>query len=286
MTKLLDGKKLAEKVFKEIQEKIRSANLKLKLAVIFVGENPASQAFVNQKGKMCQAVDVGFEVHKYPETIKTAELVQAVRGISANPQTSGLIIQLPLPVQIDEQTILNGIPPEKDPDVLTRRNTAQFYLGNFSLLPPVLAGIVRIFDEYKIKLNGKNVLVVGAGKLVGKPAAFWAISQEATVMVANALTKKLSDFTKKADIIISGAGKAGLIKGSMVKKGVVIIDAGTSLKKVSKKGKKSPAQLTIVGDVDFKTVSKKASYITPVPGGVGPMTVAMLLENLIKLNLK
>ncbi len=284
--KLLDGKKLAEKAFKEIQEKIRSANLKLKLAVIFVGENPASQAFVNQKGKMCQAVGVGFEVHKYPEAIKTAELVQAVRGISSNPQINGLIVQLPLPAQIDEGAILSSIPPEKDPDVLTRRNTAQFYLGNFSLLPPVLAGIVRIFDEYKIKLKGKNVLVVGAGKLVGKPAAFWAISQEATVMVANALTKKLSDFTKKADIIISGAGKAGLIKGSMVKKGVVIIDAGTSLKKVSKKGKKSPAQLTIVGDVDFKTVSKKASYITPVPGGVGPMTVAMLLENLIKLNLK
>jgi len=275
MAKILDGKKLTRKILEELKEKIKSSNLKLKLAIIFVGENPASQAFINQKEKVCRALGIGFELHRYPETIKTEGLVQAVKGISANPQVSGVIIQLPLPVHIDSQVVLGNILPEKDPDVLTPRNSAKFYSGDFSLLLPTLAGIVRLLEEYKIKVKGKNAVVVGAGKLVGRPAAFWLISQEATVTVVNVFTKKLADFTKKADLIISGVGKPGLIKGIMVKKGVVIVDAGTSVKKKE-----------IVGDVDFKSVSKKASFITPVPGGVGPMTVAMLLENLVKLNIK
>lgn len=187
-----------------------------------------------------------------------------------------MIIQLPLPKNIDTQDILDIIPPGKDVDVLSEKSLGNFYTGDkedFSVLPPVVEAISHFLKEYSIKIEGKNIVLVGAGRLVGKPLAVWFAQKNVNLSVVNESTKNISDFTKKADILISGVGKANLIKGNIIKKGAVIFDVGSSIKN----GKTA-------GDVDFGSVSKKAGYITPVPGGVGPVTVACLLENLVRLN--
>jgi len=271
--KILDGKKLTEKVLKKLSQKIVNSRLSLKLAVVLVGDDPSSVSYIKQKEKVCRALGIDFQLFKYQKDIETKQLAVEVRKISSDNSVSGVVVQLPLPEQIDSRLILNSVPAEKDPDILSEIGSAKFYSGDFLFIPPAVAGIVRFFEEYKIKVWGKKAVVVGAGKLIGRPMTFWLMFHGATVTVLNSKTKKITDFTKKADIIICGVGRAGMIKGSMVKKKVVVIDAGSAFKK----GK-------IAGDVDFKTVSKKASYITPVPGGVGPMTVAMLMENIVRLN--
>jgi len=173
------------------------------------------------------------------------------------------------------QDILNIIPSEKDVDVLSEQNMGKFYAGNSEILPPVVSAISALFKKYNIKVAGKSVLVVGAGRLVGKPLSVWLIQQSATVFVANSATKNLSYLSRNADIVISGVGKSNLITKNMIKKGAVVIDAGTSVGSGKSRG-----------DVDFKNVQKKADFITPVPGGVGPLTVAYLLKNLLILNQK
>ena len=271
--KILDGRKLTEKVLNELNQKIANLHFPLKLAVVLVGDDPSSINYIKQKEKVCRALNINFQLYKYQKNIETQKLTEEVKKISNDSSVSGMIVQLPLPEKIDTTLILNSVSAKKDPDVLSEINSARFYSGDFSFIPPAVAGIVRFFEEYKIKVKGKNTVVVGAGKLIGRPMAFWLMFHGATVTTLNSKTKDIAGFTKKADIIVCGVGKAEIIKGSMIKRGAVIIDAGSSIKK----GK-------IIGDVDFKTVSKKASYITPVPGGVGPMTVAMLMENLVKLN--
>lgn len=271
--KILDGKKLTEKVLDELKQKIGGLRKPLKLAVVLVGDDQPSVNYINQKEKICRVLGIDFKLYKYSTAIKTEDLEAEIKNISKDDSVSGMIVQLPLPGHIDTAVILNAVPAKKDPDVLSEVGSSKFFNGDFALIPPAAAGIVRFFEEYKIKIKGKRAIVIGSGKLIGRPMAFWLMSNKATVTILNSRTKDISEFTKKADIIICGAGKAGMIRGSMIKKGAVIIDAGSNYKN----GK-------IFGDVDFKTVSKKAGYITPVPGGVGPMTVAMLLENLVKLN--
>ena len=178
-----------------------------------------------------------------------------------------------LPKNINTQEILNLVPFKKDIDVLSENSLGKFSQGALPILPPTVSGISRLLKNYRIKIKGKNIVVVGAGRLVGYPLALWFLQKNATVSVLNKYTKDAVSFIKKADILVSGVGKSNLIRGNMVKRGVVVIDAGTSVEE----GK-------LIGDVNFGEVSKKASYITPVPGGVGPMTVACLLENLVKLN--
>lgn len=273
--KILDGKKIAKKILDNLKKEIRSRRLKLKLAVISVGENPVSQIFINQKEKACQMVGIGFKLFKFPARIKTPELKKGIEKIVKNPDISGVIIQLPLPKKFPAEEFLNLIPEKKDIDVLSEKSLGKFYQGTLPILPPTVGGIFHLSKNYRIKLKGKNVVVVGAGRLVGNPLALWLLQQKATVSVLNEFTKDALSFTKKADILISGVGKPNLIKGRMLKNDIVIIDAGTSIKN----GK-------LVGDVDFKSVSEKVSYITPVPGGVGPMTVAYLLKNLVKLSEK
>lgn len=206
-----------------------------------------------------------------------SELKKEIQNICANPENSGVVIQLPLPshLRVGDQEILDIVPPEKDPDVLSENNLGRFYSGTLSVLPPVVGAIFHLFKNYKISPKGRNVLLVGTGRLVGFPLAVWLLKEEATVSAINKFTKNMSSFTKKADIIISGVGRPGLIKGAMIKKGAIIIDAGSS----SENGR-------TIGDVDLESAAKKAKYISPVPGGVGPLTVACLFENLVKLNLK
>ena len=284
--KILDGKKLSERILANLKKEIKNHRLKLRLAVISVGENPISQIFINQKEMACEKIGINFKLFKFPTKIKNSELKKEISGIVKNPANSGVIIQLPLPKKFLPEEILNLISEEKDIDVLSENSLGKFYQalpsfssknlggqGTLKILPPTVQGILYLFKNYKIDLKGKNVVIVGAGRLVGFPLAIQLLKEKATVSVLNEFTKDAPSFLKKADILISGVGKPNLIKGNMIKRGVIVIDAGTSVKN----GR-------LVGDVDFKSVSQKASYITPVPGGVGPLTVACLFENLIMLN--
>lgn len=302
MAKILNGKKLAEKIFSRLKKEIKSRQLKLRLAVISVGENPISQIFIRQKEKAAKKIGVDFKLFKLPAKIGHQKLKTEIEKIVKNTANSGVVIQLPLPrmttstrfslrkpyiakrVEIAlrgepkkflPEDFLNLIPKEKDIDCLSEESLGKFYQNTLRILPPTVDGILLLLKNYKIKLKRKNIVIVGAGRLVGFPLATQLLKEKATLSVLNEFTKDAPFFTKKADILISGVGKANLIKGAMVKKGAVIIDAGNSIKK----GK-------LTGDIDFKIVSKKASFLTPVPGGVGPMTVACLLKNLVDLSKK
>jgi len=268
--KLLDCKKLAEKILKSIKRQIKSRRLKLRLAVVLVGENSVSRVFIRKKKETCEKVGIDFKLYQFEKNITLQGLKNAVEKIVEEKDNSGIVIQLPLPKNLDSQEILNLIPPEKDIDCLSQGGLDNFYGGEPLILPPVVGAVSHLLREYKILVKKKNIVVIGAGRLVGQPVSKWLLSKKAKVLVADKFTKNISSLTKKADIIISGVGKPGLITGDMVKSGVVIIDAGTIVE-----GNK------LKGDIDFRSVSKKASYITPVPGGVGPMTIACLLENLI-----
>jgi methylenetetrahydrofolate dehydrogenase (NADP+)/methenyltetrahydrofolate cyclohydrolase len=270
---ILDGKELSVKILEKIKKEIAEGKMNLSLAVVQVGENPVSKAYINQKEKICKAIGITFILYRFPKDITTEKLKVEIQKISENSDISGIIIQLPLPKKIDSQEALNAIPLEKDIDCLSEESFGKFSDGDLAILPPVVGAVSKLLREYKIKIKGKNVVLVGAGKLVGRPLMIWFSHEGAVATVVDKKTKNPESFTKKADILISGVGRPNLITGSMIKKGAVVIDAGTA----AEKGK-------IKGDVDFKSVSKKASYITPVPGGVGPMTVACLIENLVILN--
>ena len=274
---LLEGKKIADKILENLKKEVRKNNLSLKLVAILVGKNSASEIFIRQKEKACQKVGINFELIKFSENISFNKLKNEIEKICKNNLNSGIIIQLPLPKKFKdkEQELLNIIPPLKDVDVLSETNLGKFYTGSLKILPPTVNAVFYLFKKYKITLKGKKILIIGSGKLVGFPLSIWLLQKKATISVINEFTKSISYFTKNADIIISGVGKAELIKGYMVKNGVTIIDIGTSFK--NKK---------IIGDADIKSVSKKVKFITPTPHGVGPLTVACLIENLIELNKK
>lgn len=273
MAKILNGKKLAEKILERVRKEIKKSHLKLRLTIIQVGENPVSEIFIRQKKKACEKVGIYFRLYKFEQKIAQKKLKTEVEKIVKNPRNSGAIIQLPLPKNRDADEILNLIPSEKDIDVLSTESLGKFYQGTLPISPPVVGAVSHLLKTYKIKIKGKNVVLVGAGRLVGQPLASWVLREKGILTVVNEFTKNISSFTQKADILISGVGKSNLIQGKMVKKGVIVIDCGSAYYK----GK-------LAGDVDFKSVSKKASYITPVPGGVGPLTVACLIENLVRLN--
>jgi methylenetetrahydrofolate dehydrogenase (NADP+)/methenyltetrahydrofolate cyclohydrolase len=244
------------------------------LAVILVGSGKISRIFIHGIEKDSQAVGISFKLFKLPAKISCQKLKKEIEKIAKNPQNSGAVIQMPLPRKLGRpEQFLNLIPEEKDINVLSEKSLGKFCQGTLKILPPTVEGILELLKNYKIKILGKDIVIVGVGRLVGFPLAIQLLKERATVSVLNEFTKDTSSFIKKADILISGVGSPNLIKGNMIEKGAVVIDAGTSIKK----GK-------LVGDVDFKSVSKKASFLTPVPGGVGPMTVACLLNNLVKLS--
>jgi len=275
MVRILDGRKLSIKMGNSLKRKVKKLSLNLRLAVVQVGKDPASDIFIRQKKKFCQKVGIDFKLYQFDRKLSVSKIKESIRKVSRDSRNSGVIIQLPLPKKINPQEVLNLILPKKDIDVLSEVSLGKFYQGTSPILPPIVCGILRLLSFYKINLKGKNVVIMGAGRLVGNPLTLQLLQEKATVSVLNEFTKDTLFFTRKADIVISGVGKQGLIKGNMLKKGVVVIDAGTTFRNNK-----------IVGDVDFKSVSKKASYITPVPGGVGPMTVACLIENLVRLSIK
>lgn len=261
---IIDGKKIAEEIKEFLKQEILKTGKKLKLAIVQVGDDPVSKKFIERKVKFAEEIGVKTKVYNLPADITTNKLRKKMAEICKISE--GVIIQLPLPAHINTQYILNSIPQKKDMDVLSENRS--------KCLTPVVGAIKKILDKNNIDIAGKNVAVIGAGILVGKPAMIWFINQGATVFALRRSTQNISKYTKEADIIVTGVGKPGIIKSDMVKEGVIIIDAGTAFEK----GK-------LAGDVD-SAVAQKASIFTPVPGGVGPLTVAMVFKNLLELNNK
>ena len=266
---IVQGSQISDKILENLKAEIKNKNLKPVLAVVLVGLDPASQTYVRKKRIAAESIGVGFLLYKFPEKISTEDLIAELKQIQTQA-LSGIIIQLPLPSHLDRRRVLNVLNPDIDVDYLSWESLGKLVIGENALVPPTPGAILEILNYYKVPLKGKHVVLVGQGELIGKPLANILIQMPVTLTVCGKETKNLSEFTKQADILITGVGKANLIRRDMVKKGVVVVDAGVSFK-----GKK------MFGDVNFEEVSKLASLITPTPGGVGPITVAKLLENTV-----
>ena len=273
MTVIFDGKTLSDNIIESIKEKTQALSKKPKLAVVLVGDNPASQIYVKNKQK--QAEYVGFDslVISLPKDVTEESLLENIYILNEDIDVTAILVQLPLPEHINKQRILEAIEPVKDVDGFTSYNFGRIVLGYKPYAYPCTPkGIIRLLDEYKIELDGKNIIVIGRSNIVGKPLSFMLQNRNATVTMANSHTKNLKEHCLNSDIIISAVGKSKLITKEYVKKGAVVVDVGINR-----------TENGLAGDVDFEDVCTKASYITPVPGGVGPMTIAMLMENTLEL---
>lgn len=269
---IISGTDVARSIKSELKEKISDKKLDLTLAVVLVGENPASEKYVSMKEKAAIEVGIKFRLFKKNADIDEDELTSLINEINNDDSITGMIVQLPLPDHLNSVNILEHIRPEKDVDGLTSTNMGKLVKNLPCLRPATPEGVIELLKHYNVEISGKKAVVVGRSDLVGKPLSLLLLNNDATVTTAHAKTQNLLAETKEADIIISAVGKPGLITRDHVKAGAVIIDVGTT--KIDDSGLK--------GDVDFENVSEIASYITPVPGGVGPMTVTMLLSNVVK----
>ncbi|MCI1780091.1 MAG: bifunctional methylenetetrahydrofolate dehydrogenase/methenyltetrahydrofolate cyclohydrolase FolD [Bacteroidales bacterium] len=286
MTEILDGKALSKTIKARIAEKVKQivaeGGKKPHLAAILVGEDPASQTYVNSKEKDCKEVGFDSTVLRLPASISEKELLDKIKELDENPNVDGLIIQLPLPAHIDENKVIMAVSPEKDVDGFHPVNVGKMILGLPSFVSATPLGIMTMLKEYGIETKGKNCVVLGRSNIVGRPIAN-LLSQKSnpgdcTVTICHSHTKNIREITLKADIIVVAIGISEFLKGDMVKEGAVIIDVGIT--RVADASKKSGFRL--LGDVEYSTVAPKASYITPVPGGVGPMTRVALLMNTLK----
>jgi len=273
---LLDGKALSTKIETDVTNKVKdfknSTGSVPGLAVILVGQDPASAAYVNMKKKACDRVGFYSVTHEMPADISQDAIENTIAMMNNNPNIDGILIQLPLPSQIDTTKILELVEPSKDVDGFHPYNVGRLTTGLDGFVPCTPLGVMNLLQEYRIDLKGKNCVVVGASNIVGKPMASLLLNANATVEICHIFTDDLKKHTLNADILLVGVGVINLIKEDMVKDDVIIIDIGINRAESGK----------LVGDVDFENVSKKCSYITPVPGGVGPMTIAMLLSNTLK----
>jgi len=268
---ILDGKLVSNEIKSELKKYIDDNNLKIGMAVIQVGDNPASNVYIKNKAKVAESLGVNFEHHKFDIDITEDVIISKIEKLNNNDNIHGIIVQLPLPEHLDKDLIVNSINEEKDIDGLTSKNIGNLFSNSEGIISCTPYGIMKLLEYYNIDLEGKNAVIVGRSNLVGKPLVELLLRKNATVTICHSKTKKLKDYTKKADILIAAVGKKHLITKNMVKKGAVIVDVG-----INREDNK------LYGDVDFDKVKNKASYITPVPGGIGPMTVAMLFYNLIK----
>ena len=273
MAIIIDGKKTSS----DMRGEIRERTLKFKeengflpgLAVIIVGEDPASQVYVRNKKKDCDEVGFNSEVIALPENTEEKELLALIDTLNKREDIHGILVQLPLPKHLDSEIVIAAIDPEKDVDAFSYVNVGKITVGNYSFLPCTPAGVMELLKRYNIEVAGKNCVVVGRSNIVGKPMALLLLHANGTVTVAHSRTQNLADVTRNADILVSAVGKADFITGDMIKEGAVVIDVGMNKNKEGK----------LTGDVDYESCFAKASAITPVPGGVGPMTRVMLLEN-------
>lgn len=273
MTVIMDGKKLRDKILEELKIKLANLPWVPKLVVISVGDDPASKIYVNNKKKYAEKIGIEAVILKLPEDVTTDALLDRIDALNRDPAVTAILVQLPLPVHINKLDILSAILPEKDVDGFTPYNSGLLFSGAKPYAYPATPrGILRLLDEYNIELDGKHVVVVGRSNIVGKPLAQMMLNRNATVTVCHSHTKNLADITKTADILVSAAG-GKIIEDNMLKSNCVVIDVGIFRDDNGK----------LRGDVNFETVSKIASHITPVPGGVGPMTIASLMLNTVDL---
>lgn len=287
---IIDGKKVAADIREELKEKISKLKFEHNkipgLVAIIVGSNPASQVYVRMKSKACDEIGIYSVVEKLPSQTSEEELLTIIQKYNNDDRFNGILVQLPLPVHINEDKIIEAILPSKDVDGFHPINIGKLMIGQDTFESCTPSGIVELLKRYKIETKGKHVVVLGRSNIVGKPVANLLLQKKeganAVVTVCHSAAKNLKDYTLTADILIAAIGRANFVTADMVKEGVVIIDVG--INRVEDDSRKSGYRL--VGDVDFENVSKKSSYITPVPGGVGPMTIAMLLQNTYKSFLK
>lgn len=273
MANIIDGKAISAIVREEIAQKVVEYNertgLRPGLAVVIVGTDPASQVYVRNKKKACEQVGFNSWVYELPESTTQEELNALVDKLNADSLVHGILVQLPLPKHLDEEQVVLRIKPEKDVDAFHPYNVGRITIGNPRFLPCTPAGVMELLHRYNINVLGKECVVIGRSNIVGKPMALLLLAENGTVTVCHSKTQDLKAACKRADILVVAIGKADFVTADMVKEGAVVIDVGMN--------RNSEGKLT--GDVDFDSVSKVASYITPVPGGVGPMTITMLLQN-------
>ena len=273
MAIILDGKKLRDKIFENLKQRLNNMSEKPTLAVILVGDDPASQIYVKNKKKTAENLGINSIVINYPSNISEKILLDKIQELNNDNKITAILVQLPLPKHIDKFKIIDAIAPEKDVDGLTPYNSGKLFSGEEPYVYPCTPkGILLLLDEYNIELAGKHVVVIGRSNLVGKPVAQMLLNRNATVTMCHSHTKNLSDITKTADIVVSAVGK-NIIGEKMLKSDCVVVDVGI-FKDINGK---------ICGDVDFASASKIAAYISPVPGGVGPMTIASLMLNTVEL---
>ena len=272
---IIDGKQLAKKTREKLKyevEDLKKEGIQPKLAVIMVGDNSASQIYVRNKSKACNDVGIEFEEYLLPGTTKQEELLDLIEKLNNNEEINGILLQSPIPDGLDINEAFRKISPEKDVDGFHPVNVGKLVLGQDTFVSCTPYGIMKMFEEYNIDLEGKNAVVIGRSNIVGKPMSQCLLNKNATVTICHSRTRNLPEITKNADILVSAIGRPEFVTADMVKEGAVVIDVGIN----------RTAEGKLKGDVDFENVSKKASYITPVPGGVGPMTIAMLMNNVVK----
>lgn len=275
MALIIDGKKVST----EVKEQVRLETLELAkkgikpgLAVIIVGDDPASRVYVNNKKKACEAVGFLSREYALPATTTQEELLSLVEELNNDKEINGILCQLPLPKGLDEKAVIEAISPLKDVDAFHAINVGKIMIGDYDFLPCTPAGVMEMLHSYKIPVEGKNCVVIGRSNIVGKPMAMLLLHENGTVTVTHSRTKNLADVTREADILVAAIGKPKFVTADMVKEGAVVIDVGMDRDENGK----------LCGDVDFENVKEKCSAITPVPGGVGPMTIAVLMKNTLK----
>ena len=272
--KILDGKKLASEIKADVRERterLKERGVTPGLAVVLVGEDPASKVYVGQKEKGCR--DAGFAsfLHRLPETTTQGELLALIERLNSDRTVHGILVQLPLPRHIDSDAVLSAIRPGKDVDGFHPVNIGRLVSGLPSCEPCTPKGIMRLLKSAEIPLSGKEAVIIGRSNIVGKPVAMMLLAESATVTICHSRTEELADHARRADILIAAVGKPRFVTGDMVKEGAVVVDVGINR-----------LEEGLVGDVDYEAAAERASWITPVPGGVGPMTIAMLLENTLE----
>ena len=275
MAVIIDGKELAKKIRANLKiecEELKKKNINSKLAVIMVGEDPASKVYVRNKSRACEDVGIKYEEYLLDSKITQKELIELIEKLNNDKTINGILLQSPIPSNLDINEAFRTISPEKDVDGFNPVNVGKLVLNQDTFVSCTPYGIMKMFEEYDIDLTGKNVVILGRSNIVGKPLIHCCLNKNATVTSCHSKTQNLAQKAKEADILISAIGKANFVTADMVKDGAVVIDVGINRLDNGK----------ITGDIDFESVKEKASYITPVPGGVGPMTIAMLMNNVIK----
>ena len=271
MANIINGKEISAAIREEIKAEVQGMSVRPGLAVVLVGDDPASAVYVRNKSKACAEVGIYSEVYRLPEETGREQLLGLIEQLNQSPLIHGILVQLPLPKHLDPEEVIMAIDPAKDVDAFHPVNVGKIMIGNYDFLPCTPAGVMELLHRSGIEVSGKECVVIGRSNIVGKPQAMLLLHENATVTVCHSKTRNLPSVCRRADILVSAVGKPKFVPADMVKDGAVIIDVGMNRDENGK----------LCGDVDFEPVSEKASYITPVPGGVGPMTITMLLKNTV-----